>query len=44
VWSAHFNWSSADGFDLGAVKPVKYFPQQLAMFFEQREGELIIAL
>ena len=33
-----------DGFDLGAVKAGKNFPQQLAMFFEQRERELIVAL
>ena len=33
-----------DGLDLGAVKAWKNFPQQLAMFFEQREGKLIVAL
>ena len=36
--------SITDGFDFRAVKARKDFPQQLAMFFEQLQGEPIVAL
>ena len=36
--------SITDGFDFGAVKARKDLPQQMAMFFEQLEGEPVVAL
>ena len=36
--------SVADGLDFGAVKVGKDFAEQTAMFFEQLEGELVVAL